>query len=53
MNTQQLRTTWHLAILVLLSSLLAGCGINNIPTYDEQVSLPGRKLRISISVAPT
>lgn len=37
MNTQQLRTTWHLAILVLLSSLLAGCGINNIPTYDEQV----------------
>ncbi|MBA6420014.1 LemA family protein [Pseudomonas neustonica] len=37
MNTQPIRTTWQLAILVLLSSLLAGCGINNIPTYDEQV----------------
>lgn len=24
-------------LLVLLASLLAGCGINNIPTYDEQV----------------
>ena len=37
MNMQPIRTPWHLAILVLLSSLLAGCGINNIPTYDEQV----------------
>lgn len=24
-------------LLVLITSLLAGCGINNIPTYDEQV----------------
>ncbi|MCU1733767.1 MULTISPECIES: LemA family protein [unclassified Pseudomonas] len=24
-------------LLVLLASLLAGCGINNIPNYDEQV----------------
>lgn len=24
-------------LLVLVASLLAGCGINNIPTYDEQV----------------
>ena len=24
-------------LLVLLASLLTGCGINNIPTYDEQV----------------
>ncbi len=26
--------TW---VLILLASLLAGCGINNIPSYDEQV----------------
>ena len=26
--------TW---VLTLLASLLAGCGINNIPSYDEQV----------------
>lgn len=26
--------TW---LLILLASLLAGCGINNIPSYDEQV----------------
>ncbi|MEE1921172.1 LemA family protein [Pseudomonas sp. 148P] len=24
-------------LLILLASLLAGCGINNIPSYDEQV----------------
>ncbi|GAA6129773.1 LemA family protein [Halopseudomonas sabulinigri] len=37
MDTQRFRTTWQMAILFLISSLLAGCGINNIPTYDEQV----------------
>jgi len=37
MKMQQFRSTGYLAIMVLLSSLLAGCGINNIPTYDEQV----------------
>ncbi|MEH6492488.1 LemA family protein [Halopseudomonas sp.] len=37
MDTQRFRTTWQVAILLLVSSLLAGCGINNIPTYDEQV----------------
>ena len=26
--------TW---VLILLASLLSGCGINNIPSYDEQV----------------
>src|SRR5471032_984244 len=26
-----------MSALMLLSTLLAGCGINNIPTYDEQV----------------
>lgn len=28
---------WRLALLMCLSAVLAGCGINNIPTYDEQV----------------
>ncbi|OHC11081.1 MAG: hypothetical protein A2002_06495 [Pseudomonadales bacterium GWC1_66_9] len=28
---------WRLATLLLMSWLLAGCGINDIPTYDEQV----------------
>jgi LemA protein len=27
----------HLTSLILFAFLLAGCGINNIPTYDEQV----------------
>ena len=35
--TQRLRSTWPVAVLLLLSSLLSGCGINNIPTLDEQV----------------
>src|ERR1700712_4807029 len=26
-----------LALMMLLTTLLSGCGINNIPTYDEQV----------------
>lgn len=31
------RSSWRLAALALLASVLAGCGINNIPAYDEQV----------------
>src|SRR5690606_28344542 len=31
------RSIWQVAILVLMGSLLVGCGINNIPRYDEQV----------------
>nr|WP_206081033.1 LemA family protein [Marinobacter orientalis] len=31
------RTVFRLAAMSLLALLLAGCGINNIPTYDEQV----------------
>jgi LemA protein len=31
------RYNLSLTLLMLLSTLLAGCGINNIPTYDEQV----------------
>jgi LemA protein len=27
----------RLVVLLLLSALLAGCGVNNIPQYDEQV----------------
>ncbi|WP_394798117.1 LemA family protein [Stutzerimonas frequens] len=37
MHTQRFRYTWQLTVIVLMSWLLAGCGINNIPTYDEQV----------------
>lgn len=35
--TQSLRSSWPIAALFLLTSLLSGCGINNIPTLDEQV----------------
>ena len=31
------RFSWSMTALMLISTLLAGCGINNIPTYDEQV----------------
>lgn len=31
------RWTWRLATLLMVVTLLTGCGINNIPTYDEQV----------------
>ncbi|MGH1449481.1 MAG: LemA family protein [Pseudomonadaceae bacterium] len=37
MPKQHFRFTWQLTLLLLLGSLLSGCGINNIPTYDEQV----------------
>ncbi len=32
-----LHSSWRVLALALLTSVLAGCGINNIPTYDEQV----------------
>lgn len=31
------RHAWRLAVLLLMALMLSGCGINNIPTYDEQV----------------
>lgn len=31
------RWAWQLAALLIMASFLTGCGINNIPTYDEQV----------------
>ncbi|WP_295797736.1 LemA family protein [uncultured Microbulbifer sp.] len=31
------RRLWRTALLSLLAMTLAGCGINNIPTYDENV----------------
>src|SRR3546814_9070512 len=37
MHKQRSRYTWQLTVVVLLSWLLVGCGVNNIPTYDEQV----------------
>ncbi len=37
MQTQRFRFTGQLTVVLFLSWLLAGCGINNIPQYDEQV----------------
>lgn len=37
MPTNLYRLTQRLLAVMLLSSLLVGCGINNIPRYDEQV----------------
>lgn len=34
----QQRNFWQLASLMALVLLLSGCGINNIPTYDERVT---------------
>lgn len=34
----QQRAVWPLASLMALVLLLSGCGINNIPTYDERVT---------------
>lgn len=31
------RIYWQMSLLVMLAAFLSGCGINNIPTYDEQV----------------
>ncbi|MGV6477804.1 LemA family protein, partial [Azotobacter vinelandii] len=36
-SKQSYRFDGRLATILLLSWLLAGCGINDIPTYDEQV----------------
>ena len=37
MNVQQrYRSAWQLTVLLVLGSVLAGCGINTIPTLDEQ-----------------
>ena len=38
MHVQQgFHSSGRFVVLALLATLLAGCGINNIPTYDEQV----------------
>lgn len=34
----QQRTVWQLTSLMALVLLLSGCGLNNIPTYDEKVT---------------
>nr|WP_297460418.1 LemA family protein [uncultured Halomonas sp.] len=31
------RIAWQSAILLIVTLLLTGCGVNNLPTYDEQV----------------
>lgn len=37
-NPTRQRVFWQLPSLLALLVLLSGCGINNIPTYDEQVT---------------
>ena len=37
-NPLQQRIFWQLTSLMTLVVLLSGCGINNIPTYDEKVT---------------
>lgn len=37
MQTQRYRITGQLMVVLFMSWLLAGCGINNIPQYDERV----------------
>ncbi|MAL94973.1 MAG: hypothetical protein CME40_07845 [Haliea sp.] len=37
-NTAHARSFWQLPSLLALLLLLTGCGINNIPTYDEKVT---------------
>ena len=37
MLIKRYRFTLQLAFIMLMTSVVAGCGINNIPTYDEQV----------------
>ncbi|MCQ4307220.1 LemA family protein [Pseudomonas stutzeri] len=37
MQMQRYRITGQLLVVMFMSWLLAGCGINNIPQYDEQV----------------
>ncbi|CAM3993470.1 LemA family protein [Bordetella bronchialis] len=34
---QAFTTSWRVLLAMLLASLLAGCGVNTIPTLDEQV----------------
>ncbi|WP_028238552.1 LemA family protein [Stutzerimonas azotifigens] len=37
MDLSHQRTIWRAAAMLCMTWLLAGCGINNIPQYDEQV----------------
>ena len=37
MQMQRYRITGQLLVVMFMSWLLAGCGVNNIPQYDEQV----------------
>jgi LemA protein len=37
LKEQRTMTLWRSLFLVMLAGWLSGCGINNIPTYDEQV----------------
>ena len=46
MNVQQrYRSAWQVTVLLLLGSVLAGCGINTIPTLDEQAKAAWSKVQ--------
>ena len=43
-----------IALLALIAAALAtaGCGINNIPTYDQSAKAAGARFSVNISGAP-
>ncbi len=47
------RSRLQIATLLVFATLLTACGINNIPTLDEQVKAAWGRCRTSISAAPT
>ncbi len=47
------RSRLQVVTLLMLASLLTACGINNIPTLDEQAKAAWGQCRTSISGAPT
>ncbi len=47
------RSRLQVATLLVLATLLTACGINNIPTLDEQAKAAWARSRTSISAVPT
>ena len=47
------RSRLQVATLLVLATLLTACGINNIPTLDEQAKAAWVRSRTSTSVVPT
>jgi hypothetical protein len=47
------RSRLQVATLLVLATLLTACGINNIPTLDEQAKAAWGQVQTSISAVPT